>query len=82
SKFYARYADSNGITIEQAKRKIDNFDVQAFQLKARQYVVNHDFSKRANAELQAYNNTMYVNREKLLKAQLGLIVTYAYAKLE
>ena len=25
---------------------------------------------------------MYVNREKLLKAQLGLIVTYSYAQIE
>ena len=25
---------------------------------------------------------MYVNREKLLKAQLGLIVTYSYARIE
>ena len=30
SKFYARYADSEGISISEAKKKIDNFDVQSF----------------------------------------------------
>ena len=82
SKFYARYADSEGISILEAKKKVDNFDVQAFANKARQYVQDKDFSERANRELKQYNTAMYVNREKLLKAQLGLIVTYAYAQLE
>lgn len=82
SKFYARYADSEGISMLEAKRKIDSFDVQAFANKAKRYVQDKDFSDRANRELKQYNTTMYVNREKLLKAQLGLIVTYAYAQLE
>ena len=53
-----------------------------FQQKAKQYVENKDFSDKANAELRAYNTKMYVSREKLLQAQLGLIVTYAYAQIE
>ncbi|ARM67793.1 capsid and scaffold protein [Staphylococcus phage IME1318_01] len=32
--------------------------------------------------MKAYNTKMYVSREKLLQAQLGLIVTYAYAQIE
>ena len=75
SKFYAKYADSEGISINEAKKRVDNFDVQAFANKARSYVKNNDFSDRANRELKQYNTAMYVNREKLLKAQLGLIVT-------
>ena len=43
---------------------------------------NKDFSEKANQELKAYNTKMYVSREKLLQAQLGLIVTYAYAQIE
>lgn len=82
SKFYARYADSEGISISEAKKKIDNFDVQSFANKARKYVQDNDFSERANRELKRYNTAMYVNREKLLKAQLGLIVTYSYARIE
>ena len=82
SKFYARYADSEGISIYEAKKKVDTFDVQSFANKARSYVKNNDFSDRANRELKQYNTAMYVNREKLLKAQLGLIVTYSYARIE
>lgn len=82
SKFYARYADSEGISISEAKKKVDTFDVQSFANKARLYVKNNDFSDRANRELKQYNTAMYVNREKLLKAQLGLIVTYSYARIE
>ena len=35
SKFYARYADSEGISISEAKKKVDTFDVQSFANKAR-----------------------------------------------
>lgn len=52
SKFYARYADSEGISISEAKKKIDNFDVQSFANKARKYVQDNDFSERANRELK------------------------------
>lgn len=38
SKFYARYADSEGISISEAKKKVDTFDVQSFANKARSYV--------------------------------------------
>lgn len=82
NRFYARYAMREGITLSEAKKKIDAVDVQMFQQKAKQYVENKDFSDKANAELRAYNTKMYVSREKLLQAQLGLIVTYAYAQIE
>ena len=82
NRFYERYATSEGITLTEAKKKIDAVDVQMFQQKAKQYVENKDFSDKANAELRAYNTKMYVSREKLLQAQLGLIVTYAYAQIE
>lgn len=82
NRFYARYAINEGISFIEAKKKIDAVDVQMFQQKAKQYVENKDFSDKANAELRAYNTKMYVSREKLLQAQLGLIVTYAYAQIE
>nr|DAL39841.1 MAG TPA_asm: minor capsid protein [Caudoviricetes sp.] len=82
NRFYARYAIKEGISFIEAKKKIDAVDVQMFQQKAKQYVENKDFSDKANAELRAYNTKMYVSREKLLQAQLGLIVTYAYAQIE
>lgn len=82
NRFYARYAINEGISFIEAKKKIDAVDVQMFQQKAKQYVENKDFSEKANQELKAYNTKMYVSREKLLQAQLGLIVTYAYAQIE
>lgn len=82
TKFYAKYATTEGISLKDAKKKIDAIDVKAFQNKAKEYVKNKDFSEKANKELREYNTAMYVSREKLLKMQLGLIVTYAYAKLE
>ncbi|MGX0222405.1 SPP1 gp7 family putative phage head morphogenesis protein [Staphylococcus haemolyticus] len=82
NRFYARYAIKEGVSFIEAKKKIDAVDVQMFQQKAKQYVENKDFSDKANAELRAYNTKMYVSREKLLQAQLGLIVTYAYAQIE
>lgn len=82
NRFYARYATREGITLSEAKKKINAVDVQQFSQKAKEYVENKDFSEKANQELKAYNTKMYVSREKLLQAQLGLIVTYAYAQIE
>ncbi|EGQ2696508.1 phage head morphogenesis protein, partial [Staphylococcus pseudintermedius] len=53
-----------------------------FQMQAKAYVENKDFSEKANKALKRYNTTMYVNREQLLKQELGLIVTKAYAEQE
>lgn len=82
AKFYARYATSEGISMSEARKKVDAFDVVKFANHAKQYVNTRDFSDVANKELRAYNTKMYVSREKLLKAQIGLLVTYTYAKLE
>ncbi|WP_220085512.1 hypothetical protein, partial [Burkholderia multivorans] len=80
--FYSRYATREGISLEDAKKKVDAVDVIKFANQAKKYVDTQDFSDRANEELRAYNTKMYVSREELLKAQIGLLVTYTYAKLE
>lgn len=82
AKFYARYATSEGISMSEARKNVDAFDVVKFANQAKQYVNTRDFSDVANKELRAYNAKMYVSREKLLKAQIGLLVAYTYAKLE
>ncbi|UXR73305.1 minor capsid protein [Staphylococcus sp. IVB6238] len=82
SAFYAKYADKEGLTIDEAKKKVDKFDVQAFKDKAKEYVKNKDFSDKANEELRLYNTAMYVNREELLKAQVMFLATYAAAQSE
>lgn len=80
--FYAKYATAEGLTLEEAKKKIDRTDIRKLENKAKQYVDNKDFSDKANSELKQYNTKMYVSREKMLQMQLGLIMTYATAQLE
>ncbi|PCF48457.1 minor capsid protein [Staphylococcus delphini] len=80
--YYGKLATAEGIDWREAKKIVDAFDVEAFQMQAKTYVENKDFSEKANEELKRYNTTMYVNREKLLKHELGLIVTKAYAEQE
>lgn len=72
--FYAKYATDTGLTIQEVKKKADEFDVLAFRDKAKQYVERKDFSDEANKALKLYNLSMKVSREQLLKQQLDLIV--------
>ncbi|EHP0703763.1 minor capsid protein [Staphylococcus pseudintermedius] len=80
--YYAKLATAEGIDWREAKQIADKFDVEAFQMQAKAYVENKDFSDKANKELKRYNTAMYVNREQLLKHELGLIVTKGYAEQE
>ncbi|EHT3648145.1 minor capsid protein [Staphylococcus pseudintermedius] len=80
--YYGKLATAEGIDWREAKQIADKFDVEAFQMRAKVYVENKDFSEKANKALKRYNTTMYVNRENLLKHELGLIVTKAYAEQE
>ncbi|MBJ8244761.1 minor capsid protein [Staphylococcus pseudintermedius] len=80
--YYGKLATAEGIDWREAKQIADKFDVEAFQMQAKAYVENKDFSDKANKELKRYNTAMYVNREQLLKHELGLIVTKGYAEQE
>lgn len=70
--FYIRYADKNGLSIADAKKKVSSFDVQAYADKAKQWVKERNFSKEANETLELYNATMKINRLELLKSEIGL----------
>ncbi|MDK3616717.1 phage head morphogenesis protein, partial [Staphylococcus pseudintermedius] len=80
--YYGKLATAEGIDWREAKQIADKFDVEMFQVQAKVYVENKDFSDKANKELKRYNTAMYANREKLLKHELGLIVTKGYAEQE
>ena len=73
--FYERYAKSQGISIEEALKRVSEHDVKAFEKKAKEYVKKKDFSPEANAQLKLYNATMRINRLELLKAELNLHLT-------
>ncbi len=80
--FYGRYAKRENISLAEAKKKISNHDVKAFERKAAMYVKEKNFSKKANDELRLYNATMRINRLEMLKANLGLEMIAGHDELE
>lgn len=72
TSFLEHYANKNGLSYQEAMKRVEQFDVQAFQDKARRYVEARDFSPQANQELALYNLKMKMNRLELLKANLTL----------
>ncbi|WP_369351386.1 minor capsid protein [Ligilactobacillus agilis] len=75
--FYAKYASDTGLTMSEAVKKINLFDVKSFEETAAKMVAKKDFSQYANDRLKTYNATMKINRLEFLKAQLGLEITNA-----
>lgn len=75
NNFFVKYARDKGITLAEAKRRADKLDIRAYEQKAKKYVNERNFSKRANEEMRLYNLTMKVNRLELLKANIGLEIT-------
>lgn len=80
--FYAKYANADGITIAEAKKRVSQHDVKAFERKAAKYVKEKDFSAKANEELRLYNATMRINRMEMLKANIGLEAIAGHDELE
>lgn len=70
--FYGKYAAKEGISMNDAIKKVKLSDTKAFANKAKKYVTEKDFSPKANTELRLYNLTMKVNRLEMLKADIGL----------
>lgn len=70
--FYQRYADKNGLSKVDAKKRVSEFDVEAFSDKAARYVREKDFSARANSELALYNLKMKASRLEMLQYHLDL----------
>lgn len=80
--FYGRYADKEGITITEARKRVSQLDIEAFERKAERYVRNKTFSKLANEEMRLYNATMRINRLEMLKANIGLELLKGGSELE
>lgn len=70
--FYAKYAKKEGITLAEAKKRVSELDIEAYERKAEKYVREKNFSQTANEEMRLYNATMKINRLELLKANIGL----------
>ena len=80
--FYGRYADKEGISIAEAKKRVSKLDMDDYERKAKQYVKNRDFSDLANDEMRLYNLTMKVNRLEMLKSRIGLELIAGHDDLE
>lgn len=80
--FYSKYADKEGITMAEAKRRVKQLDIDEYARKAKKYVAEKNFSKQANDEMRLYNATMKINRLELLKANIGLELTAGYDDLQ
>lgn len=80
--FYGRYASKEGITLAEAKKRVSQADIKAYERKAKRYVKEKDFSKEANEEMRLYNLMMKVNRLEMLKANIGLELLAGHDELE
>lgn len=70
--FYATYASKEGISLSEAKKRVKQADIAAYERKAKRYVKDKDFSAKANEEMRLYNTMMKINRLEMLKANIGL----------
>lgn len=80
--FYGRYADKEGITLAEAKKRVSQLDIAEYERKAKRYVRDKDFSAQANEEMRLYNATMKINRLEMLKANIGLELISGHQELE
>nr|DAE99010.1 MAG TPA: minor capsid protein [Caudoviricetes sp.] len=70
--FYGRYAAKEGISITDAKKRVDKLDIEAYERLAKRVVADKDFSPEANQAMRLYNLTMKVNRLEMLKSMIGV----------
>lgn len=82
NSFYGKYADKEGITLAEAKKRVSQLDIAAYERKAKRYVKDKDFSAQANEEMRLYNATMKINRLEMLKANIGLEMIKGHDELE
>ena len=80
--FFTRYANKESITMSEAKKKVSNIDIKAYQRKAKKYVKEKNFSDEANEQMRLYNLAMKVNRLELLKANIGLELVAGHDELK
>ena len=70
--FYMRYARREGLTKQEAMKRVSEMDVTKFNDKAAKAVREKDFSPGTNSWLREYNLKMKVSRLELLKSELAL----------
>lgn len=80
--FFTRYANKENITMAEAKKRVSNIEIEAYQRKAKKYVKEKNFSDEANEQMRLYNLAMKANRLELLKANIGLELVAGHDELK
>ncbi|WZY01603.1 minor capsid protein [Bacillus sp. FSL W7-1360] len=80
--FLARYAEKEGTSIAEVRKRISRLDMDIYSEKARRYVREKNFTPQANQEMRLYNLTMKTNRLELLKAHIWLDLVAAANDME
>lgn len=70
--FYGRYASREGISMDEARKRVSALEIEQYERKARRYVREKNFSPQANEEMRLYNVTMRINRLQLLRLNIEL----------
>lgn len=89
-----RYADKDGISLAEAKKRVSKLDIAEYERYAKKLVARGavmrqegkkvsygSFTDEENEQMRLYNLTMKVNRLEMLKSRLGLETTAGYAEL-
>ena len=80
--YYKRYADREGISIAEARKRASEFDVRKYEARAKKAVKERDFSDETNEWLRLYNLKMRASREEVMLAQLRLDLLEMYDDIE
>ncbi|MBN6890073.1 SPP1 gp7 family putative phage head morphogenesis protein [Cytobacillus horneckiae] len=75
--FYGRYASTEGISMEEARKRIGKLDMERYERLAKRYVAERKFTKKANEEMRLYNASMRINRLQLLMLEMQLEIIAA-----
>lgn len=67
-----KYANEEGITMAEAKKKVETADIERLKKRAAKVVASKDFSPLANQDMRLYNLTMRINRLEYLMADIGI----------
>lgn len=80
--FYLRYANRNGVSIKEARKRANEMDVKDYFQKAAEAVRSKDFSDEAEEWLRVYNLKMSTSRLELEKAKINLELLKMYSEIE
>lgn len=80
--WYLRYADKEGLTLADARKRLDSADMERYAELAKIYVKNKDFSPQANADMRLYNARLKIDRLNAIEAVIDMELADAFTDME